>query len=39
VRGTDDRIVKWIGTATDIHDQLRLEAALRRARRALEEDA
>lgn len=38
VRGTDEQIVKWIGTATDIHDQLRLEAELRAVRIALERE-
>ncbi|MDT7539706.1 MAG: hypothetical protein QOI82_3291 [Actinomycetota bacterium] len=38
VRGTDDQIVKWIGTATDIHDQLRLESELREVRLALERE-
>ncbi|GAA1796539.1 hypothetical protein GCM10009835_13320 [Planosporangium flavigriseum] len=31
VRGTDGRIVKWIGTATDIQQQKELEESLRRA--------
>jgi PAS domain S-box-containing protein len=34
VRGTNDQIVKWIGTATDIHDQVRLESELREVRLA-----
>jgi PAS domain S-box-containing protein len=38
VRGTDDQIVKWIGTVTDIHDQLRLESELREVRLALERE-
>ena len=38
VRGTSDEIVKWIGTASDIHDQLRLEAELRQVRIALEQE-
>jgi PAS domain S-box-containing protein len=31
VRGTDGAVIKWIGTATDIDDQKRLEMDLRRA--------
>ena len=37
VRGTQDEIVKWIGTATDIHEQLETEAELRELRLAVEE--
>ena len=38
VRGTDQQIVKWIGTATDIQEQLQLEAELREVRHALEQE-
>jgi hypothetical protein len=31
--------VKWIGTATDIHDQLRLEAELQQLRIAPEHES
>jgi PAS domain S-box-containing protein len=32
----DDRVVRWFGTSTDIHEQKRLEDDLRRANRDLE---
>jgi PAS domain S-box-containing protein len=37
IRRDDDRIVKWIGTATDIHEQRELENELRQARLRLGE--
>jgi len=36
VFGDDDRVVRWFGTSTDIHEQKRLEEDLRRANRDLE---
>jgi PAS domain S-box-containing protein len=39
VRNEDGRIIKWIGTSTDIDEQKRSEEDLRRANRALEQFA
>jgi PAS domain S-box-containing protein len=39
VLGKDGRIVKWFGTSTDIDDQKRVEAELRRANQDLEQFA
>ena len=36
VFGEDDRVVRWFGTSTDIHEQKHLEDDLRRANRDLE---
>ncbi len=35
----EDRVLSWVGTCTDIHDQKESEAALRKANRELEEFA
>ncbi|WP_175543682.1 PAS domain-containing sensor histidine kinase [Micromonospora pattaloongensis] len=37
VRDADGRVVRWIGTATDIHDQKALEDSLRRSERQTKE--
>ena len=39
VRDEEGKVVKWIGTCTDIDDQKRLEEGLRRANQSLEEFA
>jgi PAS domain S-box-containing protein len=36
-RGTDGTLLKWVGTATDIHDQTCLEESLRRSQQATAE--